>query len=96
MTIRKCAWSRFDLFASGKDQFVVVEEVIDALVHLLEGFEVDIIEDHLALTASQLFESLGTALLHDLHDLLQLLLTQLAQPLMETVLLGLRHLLNFR
>lgn len=86
--------SGLDLLGAGEDELIAIEEVVDPLVHLLEGLQVDVVQDHLALPATQLFESFRAALLHDFHDLFQLLLAELAEPLVQSVLLGLWDLFD--
>lgn len=87
--------SGLDLLGAGEDELVVIEEVIDPLVHLFKGLQVDVVQDHLALPATQLFESFRASLLHDFHDLFELLLAELSESLVQSVLFGLRDLLHF-
>ena len=49
--------SGLDLLRAGKDEFVVIEEVVNTLVHLLESLQVNVVEDHLAFPTTQLFET---------------------------------------
>lgn len=86
--------SDFELLGSGDCALVVVQKIVDPLVHLLEGFEVDAVEQDLAAAASDLLESLRAALLDYVDDLQEFLLGQLPQPLVEPVLLGLGDLLD--
>jgi hypothetical protein len=86
--------SSLDLLAAGKHQFIAVQQVVDALVHLLKGLQVDVVQNHLASTAAYLFEAFRASLLHNTYDLRQFLLTQLTKPLMQSILLGLWHFLH--
>lgn len=72
----------------------IIYELIDLFIEFLKRVHINIVDQYLVPTPTDVLEPLRTKLLNHLHNLAQFLLSYLFQPLVKSVLLAQRNFLS--